>query len=276
MKHLNKNQIAKILIGAILTGATAHELIDANQNKMTKDSFSKIIEEFQDDTLLDEAEEENIAMYEDKKITEVADELIQKIEIINELKVDKIDITNKKLTQEEIELANSLTIEDLKEIDEKIKNNSNLTKEIKEEHQKILSYGIENNEKWLLKNAKEITKNVLLWTIKSTIANELNLPVEEIDNIKLKYTNKYKDLKAHITYDNEEYKVSKDNEYLLNSLWLYYQIKTNDIEKDEKYNTCKTALTNAKLLIMSGITEENNNLKLKRTKKEIQKVLKRQ
>lgn len=217
IQNMNIKTSAKVLIVVLATGVAAHEFAITKQTESLKVPMKQVVEEFQDDTLLDEAEKDKIAKYQGMKITEAADKVLGFIE-----SYDSLNDTDKE---------------------------------------------------WLQNNAKEITTQTLLWSIKSTIANELDIPEEKIQDIGLPYINEYKDLVLHMTYDEKEYKIN--NDYILDSLYLYYQIKASDIENDPKYSNCKTAINSAKLLIMTSVDEDNYTLNSKRSLKEAKKVLKR-
>ena len=219
IKNVNTKAGAKILAIILATGVTAYEFVLTKQTEDIKVPLKQVVEEFQDDTLLDEAEKQNIAKYQEFEITTAADKVLNLIE----------------------------------------------------------SYDTLNNEdkQWLQDNAKEITTQTLLWSIKSTIANELDIPLEKVQEIDLPYTNEYNDLVLCMTYDNNEYKISKDHKYILNALYLYYQINGNDIKDDSDYSNCKVALNTAKILIMTSVEENNYILDSKRSLNQAKKILKR-
>lgn len=219
IKNVNTKTGAKILAIILATGVTAYEFVLTNQTEDIKVPLKQVVEEFQDDTLLDEAEKQNIAKYQENDITTSADKVLNLIE----------------------------------------------------------SYDTLNNEdkQWLQDNAKEITTQTLLWSIKSTIANELDIPLEKVQEIDLPYTNEYNDLVLCMTYDNKEYKISKNNKYMLNTLYSYYLVKGNDIKDDPNYSNCKVAINTAKELIMTSVDENNYVLDSKRPLNQAKKILKR-
>lgn len=210
---------AQFLAIILATGVTTYEFVLTKQTENIKVPFKQVVEEFQDDTLLDEAEEEKVAMYQGMKIEEAADKVLTFIE-----SQDSLD---------------------------------------------------DKDKQWLQNNAKEITTQTLLWTIKSDVANELNIPVEKIQDIRFPYTNEYNELILSMTYDNKEYKISKKNDYILNALYSYFLVKGTDIKDDPDYSNCKVALNSAKVIIMSSIDENNHVLYSKRSLKEAKKVLKK-
>lgn len=215
----NKKLLAKLIAITLTTGAVGYEIIEAKQNETIKEPLKQVVEEFQDDTLLDEADEENIATYENNSIIEEADKVLECISSYDSLN--------------------------------------------------------DEDKKWLDNNIQEITTNTLLWSIKSAVANELDVSIEEIQNIGLPYTNEYKELVLSMTYDDKEYQISKKENYLLNALYLYYQVKSNNPKDDPEYKVCKAALNSAKILTMTGIKEENNILESKRNIKEAKRMLKK-
>lgn len=219
IKNVNTKTGAKILAIVLATGVTAYEFVLTNQTEDIKVPLKQVVEEFQNDTLLDEAEKQNIAKYQEFEITTAADKVLNLIE----------------------------------------------------------SYDTLNNEdkQWLQDNAKEITTQTLLWSIKSTIANELDIPLEKVQEIDLPYTNEYNDLVLCMTYDNNEYKISKNNKYILNALYSYYLVKGNDIKDDPNYSNCKVAINTAKALIMTSVDENNYVLDSKRSLNQAKKILKR-
>ena len=219
IKNINKETFAKVLAFILATGSV-YEFVLTRQNENIKVSLKQVIEEFQDDTLLDEAEKENIATYKNNPITKQADKAL-----------------------EYISSYDTLTDED---------------------------------KKWLDNNVKGITEETLLWSLKSAVANELDVPVNEIQDIELPYTNEYKDLVLCMTYDDNEYKISKKQKYIVDVLYMYYQIKSSNPQNDPDYSVYKEALNSAKILIMTGIKEENNVLESKRSLKEAKKVLTKQ
>lgn len=214
IKNVNTKISARVLAILLATGIATSEFVLTKQNPNIKVPLKQVVEDFQDDTLLDEAEEESIAMYQDMKITEAADKVLTLID------------SHDSLNNEE--------------------------------------------QQWLKENAKEITEETLLWSIKSTIANEIGVPTNEIQNIELPYLNEYKDLVFCMTYDDKEYEISKKEAYMLNALALYYQVKASDLN----YLNCKIAINSAKILIMTSVDENNYVLDSKRSLKEAKKLLK--
>ena len=219
IKNIDTKTSAKILAILLATGITTSEFVLTKQTENIKVPMKQVVQNFQDDTLLDEAEEENIAMYQNMRITEAADKVLNFI--------DSYDSLNN------------------------------------------------NDKQWLENNAREITTQTLLWTIKSTVANELDIPVEKIQDIGLPYTNEYKDLVLCMKYNDKEYKISKKHEYILNALYLYYQVKASDIGNVPNYSNFKVAINIAKVLIMTSVDEEDNILDSKRSLKKARKILKR-
>lgn len=274
IKNISRKTSAKLLSAILATGIVASEAIITNQRMNVKESFKQVVKEFQDDTLLDEAENENIAMYEDMKITEAADELTNRINLLDAL--ENLKFNDSTLTEQEKKIANSLSIEEIMEIANKQNNNNNLSKENQEEYTKMLNYINIQNKKWLEKNAKEITTETIMWSLKSVLANELHINPEDIQDIKLPYLNDYKELVLCLRYDGEEYKISKKDVHILNALYLYYQVKLNSVKDDPDYSVCKTALNSAKALTMTGIKKDDNLLENKRSLKEAHKILKKQ
>lgn len=273
IKNISRKTSAKLLSAILATGIVASEAIITNQRMNVKESFKQVVKEFQDDTLLDEAEKENIAMYEDMKITEAADELTNRINLLDAL--ENLKFNDSTLTEQEKKIANSLSIEEIMEIANKQNNNNNLSNENQEEYTKMLNYINIQNKKWLENNAKEITTETIIWSLKSALANELHINPEDIQDIKLPYLNDYKELVLCLRYDGEEYKISKKDVHILNALYLYYQVKLNSVKDDPDYSVCKTALNSAKALTMTGIKKDDNLLKNKRSLKEAHKILKK-
>lgn len=219
IKNITTKTGAQLLAIVLATGVTAYEFVLTKQTDNIKVPFKQVLEEFQDDTLLDEAEKQNIAMYQGVKITEAADKVLTFIE-----SQDSLD---------------------------------------------------DKDKQWLQDNAKEITTQILLWSIKSTVADELDIPLKKIQEIGLPYTNEYNDLVLSMKYDNKEYTISKNHEYILNALYLYYQVNENDIKDDPDYTNCKVAINAAKVLIVTSVDENNYILDSKRSLKEAKKILKK-
>lgn len=219
IKNLNTKISAKVLAIILATGVTAYEFVLTKQTENIKIPLKQVVEEFQDETLLDEAEEETVAMYQNMKITIAADKVLNLIESYDSLN--------------------------------------------------------DNDKKWLQDNAKEITTQTLLWSIKSTIANGLGIPVKKVQDIGLPYTNEYNDLVLCMTYDGKEYKISKNHEYILNAIYLYYQVKASNISNNPNYSNCKAAINAAKVLIMTSVDEHNYTLDSKRSLNEAKKILKK-
>ena len=121
IKNVNTKAGAKILAIILATGVATYEFVLTKQNENIKVPLKQVVEEFQDDTLLDEAEKQNIAKYQEIDITTAADKVLNLIESFNTLN--------------------------------------------------------DEDKQWLQSNAKEITTQTLLWSIKSAVANELDIPV---------------------------------------------------------------------------------------------------
>lgn len=280
MTQETKKMITGLVAISILTGGILYEDKAKKQEIKIDESLKEVTNVFEDDTRLDEAEELNIATYNGMTITEAADYLEDSIDIVEMLSVyDFSEVENlEKLTAEEYAFAESLTKEDviilttvldIKDDSDSLEYEENRIKTIK-----MLAHIKETREKWMNKHSKNVVLDMLDWTIKGSIADDLDISPEDLNKIEIPPIKKVTDMNFYVIYDDNKYYVGgKSN--LFSAFYYRYQIKSTNDFQGQEYNIYKDALNSAKIAIMSGVNTENYKFNNERSFKDAKKVLKR-
>ena len=271
----NKKIVARLLLVSLLTGGVVFEENYNKKNTKINESFTEVVDTFNTDTKLDEAVDKNLASYKDMTVIESLDTLEEDIEIVNLL--DRVNLNNKQnidLSEEDYAFGDSLTKEDviilLQVIESEKEKNINKKAKAKE----ILNYAKNKREEWIEKNGRKVVLKSLSWTVKSSMAEELGLPVEEIKDIEIPTLKKVKDLDFYLIYGDDKYFVQSQSDSIFNSLYYYYQIDSSSDLQGEEYRVYSDAINAAKVLTMTGIQTENHELGNVRRLKDARKSLK--
>ena len=271
----NKKIVARLLLVSLLTGGVVFEENYNKKNTKINESFTEVVDTFNTDTKLDEAVDNNLASYKDMTVIESLDTLEEDIEIVNLL--DRVNLNNKQnidLSEEDYAFGDSLTKEDviilLQVIESEKEKNINKKAKAKE----ILNYAKNKREEWIEKNGRKVVLKSLSWTVKSSMAEELGLPVEEIKDIEIPTLKKVKDLDFYLIYGDDKYFVQSQSDSIFNALYYYYQIDSSSDLQGEEYRVYSDAINAAKVLTMTGIQTENHELGNVRRLKDAIKSLK--
>lgn len=271
----NKKIVARLLLVSLLTGGVVFEENYNKKNTKINESFTEVVDTFNTDTKLDEAVDNNLAFYKDMTVIESLDTLEEDIEIVNLL--DRVNLNNKQnidLSEEDYAFGDSLTKEDviilLQVIESEKEKNVNKKAKAKE----ILNYAKNKREEWIEKNGRKVVLKSLSWTVKSSMAEELGLPVEEIKDIEIPTLKKVKDLDFYLIYGDDKYFVQSQSDSIFNALYYYYQIDSSSDLQGEEYRVYSDAINAAKVLTMTGIQTENHELGNVRRLKDARKSLK--
>lgn len=271
----NKKIVARLLLVSLLTGGVVFEENYNKKNTKINESFTEVVDTFNTDTKLDEAVDKNLASYKDMTVIESLDTLEEDIEIVNLL--DRVNLNNKQnidLSEEDYAFGDSLTKEDviilLQVIESEKEKNVNKKAKAKE----ILNYAKNKREEWIEKNGRKVVLKSLSWTVKSSMAEELGLPVEEIKDIEIPTLKKVKDLDFYLIYGDDKYFVQSQSDSIFNALYYYYQIDSSSDLQGEEYRVYSDAINAAKVLTMTGIQTENHELGNVRRLKDARKSLK--
>lgn len=271
----NKKIVARLLLVSLLTGGVVFEENYNKKNTKINESFTEVVDTFNTDTKLDEAVDKNLASYKDMTVIESLDTLEEDIEIVNLL--DRVNLNNKQnidLSEEDYAFGDSLTKEDviilLQVIESEKEKNINKKAKAKE----ILNYAKNKREEWIEKNGRKVVLKSLSWTVKSSMAEELGLPVEEIKDIEIPTLKKVKDLDFYLIYGDDKYFVQSQSDSIFNALYYYYQIDSSSDLQGEEYRVYSDAINAAKVLTMTGIQTENHELGNVRRLKDARKSLK--
>ena len=279
MTNENRKRVAKITAIAILAGGITYETATFKKNLRINDTLQNVVEVFNDDTKLDEAVTENLATYDDISILKAADKLESYIDIVEQLEnynfqeVKDLD----ELSQEDYQLANKLTKEDIELLMQVVEtdNDSLKSQEVRIKAAKILSYINQQEKDWIKNNGKEVTSNLLKWVTKSSIAEEFDLDASEIDNVEIPPAKKISDMRFFITYNGEKYSISSRKSSIYDTLYCYYQINSVEDLGENENELYKEAISYAKIATMTGVKEQNNTIENIRSLKEAKKVLKK-
>ena len=276
----NKKLIAKLTAIAVLIGGATYETTQEKKVFTVDESFQKVLEVFEDDTKLDEAIKKNIGTYENMSIIESVEKLKTGMAIINLLRnFDFSEVEDlEKLSSAEYKFADTLKWEDVVILTQiaTTENDSLEAQESKIKAIKMLDHINETQKEFVENNGENIILNILSWTIKSSVAEELNLDTNNINDIVIPPLKKITDMNFYVTYNDERYNVSHSKADISAAFYYYYQLQLPyNIEEEEKFELYKDALNASKIAIMTGVKEKNNTFKNKRSIKEAKKVLKR-
>ncbi len=276
----NKKLIAKLTAIAVLIGGATYETTQAKKDLTVGYSTEKVLETFKDDTKLDEAIENNIGEYDNMSIIESAEKLKTGMAIIDLLRnFDFSEVKDlEKLSIAEYKFADTLTWEDVVILTQiaTTENDSLEAQESKLKAIKMLDHINKNQKEFVKNNGESIILNTLSWTIKSSIAEGLNVDISNINNIKIPPIKKVNDMSFYVTYNDEKYSILNNKADISDAFYYYYQLQLpHNIKEEEKFELYKDALNASKVAIMTGVKEKNNTFKNTRSIKEAKKILKR-
>jgi hypothetical protein len=276
----NKKLIAKLTAIAVLIGGATYETTQAKKDLTVGYSTEKVLETFKDDTKLDEAIENNIGEYDNMSIIESAEKLKTGMAIINLLRnFDFSEVEDlEKLSSAEYKFADTLKWEDVVILTQiaTTENDSLEAQESKLKAIKMLDHINETQKEFVENNGENIILNTLSWTIKSSIAEELNVNTKNINDIEIPPFKKITDMNFYVTYNDERYNILNSKADIADAFYYYYQLQLPyNVEEEEKFELYKDALNASKIAIMTGVTEQNNTFKNTRSIKEAKKILKR-
>ena len=277
MTNESKKIIASLTVATLITGGSIYENKIEKKNIEVKEPYQKVLEVFNEDTKLDEAIEEDIATYNNNSIIEEADYLEESIEIVELL--SNYDFSEEKeldkLSQKEYSFSEALTKYDVLVMIQMLETYKD-SLEFEEEDLKaikMLDYTKKAREEYISKNGKELVLKLLSYVVKGIVAEELDLPVEEIKNIEIPPLKKVRDLDFYVTYNEEKY-YTTGKSAAFGPLYYYYQIKSITDFQGQEYEIYKEALNSGKILTMTGIKEKNHKLVNVRSFKEAKRELK--
>ena len=277
MTNESKKIIASLTVATLITGGSIYENKIEKKNIEVKEPYQKVLEVFNEDTKLDEAIEEDIATYNNNSIIEEADYLEESIEIVELL--SNYDFSEEKeldkLSQKEYSFSEALTKYDVLVMIQMLETYKD-SLEFEEEDLKVikmLDYTKKAREEYISKNGKELVLKLLSYVVKGIVAEELDLPVEEIKNIEIPPLKKVRDLDFYVTYNEEKY-YTTGKSAAFGPLYYYYQIKSTTDFQGQEYEIYKEALNSGKILTMTGIKEKNHKLVNVRSFKEAKRELK--
>ncbi len=277
MTNDSKRILASATAVILLTSGAIYKGKIEEKNIEIKEPYQKVLEVFNEDTKIDEAIEEDIVTYNNNSIIEEADYLEESIKIVELLnnydfsEVKELD----KLSQKEYSFSEVLTKEDVLIMIQMLETDKD-SLEFEEEKLKVikmLDHTKKIREEYISKNGKELILKLLSYVVKGTVAEELDLPVEEIKNIEIPSLKKVRDLDFYVTYDEEKY-YTTGKSAAFGPLYYYYQIKSTTDFQGQEYKIYKEALNSGKVLIMTGIKEKNDKLVNVRSFKEAKRELK--
>ncbi|MBQ6547174.1 MAG: hypothetical protein IJL74_04175 [Bacilli bacterium] len=271
----------KIVAGAtalvLMAGGAVYGMQFSEKSADIKEKHQKVLEIFNEDTKLDEAIEENMATYNDKSIIEEADYLEESIDIVEMLNYcDFSEVKDlEKLSDEEYAFAATLAKEDVIILLQVVQADKDSLEfqESKLKAIKMLDYVKTEREKYISKHGKKVVLKLLSWTIKGSMAEELDLETDEISNIEIPSLKKVRDLDFYVIYDGQKYYPAKTSN-TFDPLYYYYQIDSTNNFNEQEYEIYKEALSSGKVLTMTGIKQKGRKLVNVRSLKEAKKELK--
>ena len=259
--NITKKRISALAIAGIMgiSSMLGFSSCSKNQEKVDE-TLSTVTEVFKDNTKLDEAIKLEVAMYKDMSITEACDKLEKAINIVKKLEnvnfdgVEELD----KLSEEEYNKALNMSEEEvdilLEEYNNASKDKDSLkSEEIKLKSIKKLDYIYRKHKTFVDNNAKDISKELLMFTTKSTIAEALNIKGEDLNTITYPWGNSNPEMIVSVN-DKNNYILKRNAEGIGAAVNTLYDM---DSKNDElTYDYYLEIINLAKKTIMIGATKE--------------------
>ena len=249
------------------------------ENEERVQTFDTLIESYSDNTLLDEilALNEDISIIDAQSTeTEKVDfsESVSRLEnymnIVSEM--NKLGIEPKEQASEEtIEKYSELTEDEVKELIELHKSEEGSDIE-KIRIKAALGYINQKYRTWIQNNGLEISEELLKKSIKAAACQVSGLEPENYNDCSISSQTKPEGLRplATITINDKESQDTLEYEisYIRHDYIYYDAINTlysiqslSETDFDSIFNYCDQALTNVKLMIVSGVVSEDDAIK---------------
>lgn len=276
-------------IGAV----TIKELTTENTTYVDDIKLSKTIADYSyDDSDLDDSFKEYINEYfanKDKDLIADADttsRYIDSLEVTKDLKRGYDDINKmSKLAEDEYRSVLFLSVEEIEQmkkmVDKKPANGDLVKLDSQITAYKKLDYFNNYADEWLKENGEANSEEILMGSIKAAVGYEFNIDPKEVDKRVTIEKRTSSDVKEpyEITVKREgwskeskTYNVNHQQKVLHNALDCLYNLQRRKNLKNEDYDE---AIDHAKLVIMSGVETDGDNLMAGRSMREVKELIKK-
>ena len=265
LKIIKEKLIPVLLAGSIsLTMAGCQGKVKMQEVSLT-DLLS--IEEVKEVTLMDELLENNSLMYQEKSYLEAIHQLEEYMTMVEELKfIDMEEVKDlRPLSEEEYHSVEGISLEDvllLKEIA------TSRGKTLKEEEERLttikkLAHVKEYCNNWIQANGKSICLNLMMASVKSSVASELGIPPEEYATIKIPALMRGTSNGPEAYYlqvGEKSYKVPVKAHEIWNTLNYIYEVQSATLTDKTEFATYRKAINFAKTTMAAGANVKNGNI----------------
>lgn len=276
LKFVKAKVIPLLLAGTISTVGLTGCNGTVNMSDIT---FGQLLEisDVKDNTLMDELLEQGGCQFEeDMTYLEAADLLIRYMDIVE--KLDKINFDGvselRKLTDAEYIETLDYTDEDIDLLIETIKKAK--MDDLVDEENKLTAYKKLNflndycNE-FIHENGERISERVMLLSVKTAVADELDLPVDEIGSITIPKSNGNSEPESYaIDVNDKRYYVPLNSEEMWNTINYIYQLQSANLTDKTEKETYRKAINYAKTTMAAGVNIKGNKIKIDHNAHEIQ------
>lgn len=276
-------------LGAI----TIKELTTKNTDYVDDIKLCKTIADYSyDDDELDQSFREYLDEYfsnKDKHLVEDCDttsRYIDSLEVTEDLKRGYEDVDKmSKLADEEYRSVLFLSVEEIEQM-KKMVDKKEETKDLVKQDSKItaykkLDYFNDYAKEWLKENGEANSEEILMGSIKAAVGYEFNIDPKQVDKQVIIEERSSSDVNKpyEITVKSEgwskgskTYNVENYQKVLHNALDCLYNLQRRKNLKNEDYDE---AINHAKLIIMSGIETDGDNLMAGRSMREVKEKIKK-
>ena len=300
--ELHSKEILIGLTGTLTIGTlgavTIKELTTKNTEYVDDIKLSKIIADYSyDDSDLDDSFKEYLNEYfanKDKDLIDEADtasRYIDGLEVTKDLKRGYDDVNKmSKLAEEEYCSVLFLSVEEIKQmkkmVDKKPSNTDKSNPDLVKLDSQITAYkrlDYFNNyaDEWLKENGEANSEELLMGSIKAAVGYEFNIDPKEVDKkvtiekrTSSDVNEPYEITVKHEGWSKESktYNVNHQQKVLHNALDCLYNLQRRKNLKNEDYDE---AIDHAKLVIMSGVETDGDNLMAGRSMREVKELIKK-
>ena len=271
MKGINKLQVSRKLATILLAGTMAFSLTACGGHvdmKMLTPSEVLEIQDVKDVTLIDELIAAGMLNYSGElDIIEAADQLERYLDIIDVLKdMDFKQVSDlDKLSDEEYQEVFSLPIEEIEKLKEEAnyKGKDLVLTERKLKALKQLNYLYNYCTIWAHENGQDISFEFMMAAVKGSVADELELGVEDYKTIKLPPAARSASSEPDyfiVCVGDKNYKVPVGAGELWNTINYIYEVQTAKLTEETEYPTYRKALNYAKTTMAAGANAKKDKL----------------
>ena len=246
---------------------------------MSDVTFGQLLEisDVKDNTLMDELIETGGCQFEeDMTYVEAADRLIKYMDITEKLSKINFDGVSelRKLTDEEYMETLNYSDEEIDLLIETI--NKAKMDDLVDEENKLIAYkklDFLNNycNEFVHKNGEKISEKVMLLAVKTSMADEFDIPVEDINSVTIPKNMGGSEPDSYvIDVNGKRYIVPLNSEEMWNTINYIYQLQSASLTDKTEKETYRKAINFAKTTMAAGVNINGNIVKVDHNAKDIE------